>query len=155
MSEERIPVTDEQLVSWLPKIRHAALKITRGVDYEEIYSNSVHRILEKRELINSTKQIWPVVKSRSINEYRRYGSRFVPADPNSFEIEDCNDPFKKLHFKEVMSAIGTLPEKFQTVLKLAAEGLKYDEMSAILNVPVGTVRSRLSRARIALREMTE
>jgi RNA polymerase sigma-70 factor (ECF subfamily) len=57
---------------------------------------------------------------------------------------------------EVRNAYLSLSEEHREVLLLVAiEGLQYEEASAILDVPLGTVRSRLSRARQALRQALE
>ena len=57
---------------------------------------------------------------------------------------------------EVRNAFLGLSEEHREVLLLVAiEGLQYEEAAAILGVPVGTVRSRLSRARQALRQALE
>lgn len=57
---------------------------------------------------------------------------------------------------EVRSAYRKLSDEHREVLMLvAAEGLSYEEASDILEVPVGTIRSRLSRARSALRQRLE
>ena len=54
---------------------------------------------------------------------------------------------------EVRRAYLTLSEEHREVLLLVAmEGLQYEEAAEILEVPLGTVRSRLSRARQALRQ---
>jgi RNA polymerase sigma-70 factor (ECF subfamily) len=56
------------------------------------------------------------------------------------------------HLQEVASAFANLPAEARDVLVLVGvEGLSYEEASAALGVPVGTVRSRLSRARQQLR----
>ena len=53
----------------------------------------------------------------------------------------------------VQSALDRLPEEFRTAVVLAdIEGLPYDEVANVLRCPVGTVRSRLHRARQMLRE---
>ncbi len=55
--------------------------------------------------------------------------------------------------KMVESALQGLPEKLRTVVLLYdMEGLSYEEIAAIVNCPLGTVKSRLFNARIALRE---
>ena len=55
---------------------------------------------------------------------------------------------------DVAAAIGTLPEaERDTLLLFVWEGMAYDEIAAALDVPVGTVRSRLNRARGRLREL--
>jgi RNA polymerase sigma factor (sigma-70 family) len=55
---------------------------------------------------------------------------------------------------EVAAAIATLPQgERDTLLLFAWEGMPYDEIAAALDVPVGTVRSRLNRARGRLREL--
>jgi RNA polymerase sigma factor (sigma-70 family) len=57
---------------------------------------------------------------------------------------------------EVQAVIEQLPEREQDVLALCAwAGLNYEEAALALDVPVGTLRSRLSRARVHLRELVE
>jgi RNA polymerase sigma-70 factor (ECF subfamily) len=58
--------------------------------------------------------------------------------------------------ERVQRAIDRLPENFRVILWLRdGEGRSYDEIAAVLDVPVGTVRSRLSRARQALKREVE
>ena len=58
--------------------------------------------------------------------------------------------------QRVDEAINRLPEQARLVLWLRdGEGRTYEEIAAILDVPVGTVRSRLSRARQALKNEVE
>jgi RNA polymerase sigma-70 factor (ECF subfamily) len=55
------------------------------------------------------------------------------------------------HAADVMAALAAVPEEFRAALVLAdVEDLPYDEISAILEVPVGTVKSRVHRGRLAL-----
>lgn len=57
-----------------------------------------------------------------------------------------------LAWQDMAAALGRLPDQQRAALLLVAlEGMSYDEAADILAVPVGTVRSRLSRAREALR----
>jgi RNA polymerase sigma-70 factor (ECF subfamily) len=57
----------------------------------------------------------------------------------------------KLLREDLDRALAALPEHYRVVVVLAdVEGLKYDEIAETLDVPVGTVRSRLARARGAL-----
>jgi RNA polymerase sigma-70 factor (ECF subfamily) len=56
----------------------------------------------------------------------------------------------------VEEAIGRLPEQFRIILWLRdGENRPYEEIAAVLDVPIGTVRSRLARARQALRRELE
>ena len=54
---------------------------------------------------------------------------------------------------EISNALNALDVDFRTVIILCdLEGFKYDEMAKILDIPIGTVRSRLHRARNLLKE---
>jgi RNA polymerase sigma-70 factor, ECF subfamily len=60
-----------------------------------------------------------------------------------------------LELRDLETAIGKLPpEQRQAILLVGLEGMAYEEAAAVLQVPVGTVRSRLSRGRDQLRRLT-
>ena len=56
----------------------------------------------------------------------------------------------------IKNAVATLPEKFKTPLVLRdIQGLTYEEIGGILNLPEGTVKSRINRARLRVKELLE
>ena len=68
-------------------------------------------------------------------------------------ICDPEDEFARRELLEAVErAASRLSDEHQIVLALRAEGLEYEEISERLELPVGTVRSRLNRARRALRD---
>ncbi len=72
-------------------------------------------------------------------------------------LDDEDDPAESLERKErcgqVRRAIGRLPEEYRAVLVLREiDGCCYETIAEVLDLPVGTVRSRLHRARLQLRE---
>ena len=79
------------------------------------------------------------------------------ADTDDHQITGYSDLREEifLHMMgdEVTSAINSLPIDFRTVILLCdIEGFTYEEIAAIIDVPIGTVRSRLFRARNLLKE---
>ena len=57
-----------------------------------------------------------------------------------------------IELRDMSRALAELPdEQRQVLLLVALEGLKYDEVATVLQIPIGTVMSRLSRAREAVR----
>ena len=57
----------------------------------------------------------------------------------------------KFFLKKIYAAIETLPENYKTVIILRdIQELSYDEISNIISVPLGTVKSRINRARLKL-----
>lgn len=79
--------------------------------------------------------------------------RFDDAD----ELRDINTPESLLMTRQigetVNAAMDELPEELRTAIQLREiEGLSYEEIAAIMNCPIGTVRSRIFRARDAIAE---
>jgi RNA polymerase sigma-70 factor (ECF subfamily) len=79
--------------------------------------------------------------------------------PNEVPVEDheqrLSTPARqdgRIELRDMSRAIETLPaEQRQVLLLVGLEGMKYDEVATVLGVPIGTVMSRLSRAREAVR----
>jgi len=90
-------------------------------------------------------------------DYVRKRSRLRECDEELPVLTDSADSYEALETEErrkiVGAALEKLPDKFRgVVLMYDFEGLSYDEISKILNKSVGTVKSRLFRARALLRK---
>lgn len=116
---------------------------------------------------NARAWLLTILRNTFINEYRRQRREPVPVDLEAVEPyaierppEDA-DPegtfFNQIVDERVLEAIDHLPHDFREVLALSdMEGLSYAEIAATLEIPVGTVKSRLFRARRLLqRELYE
>jgi len=91
----------------------------------------------------------------SINASGQQGGIIDPLDSSEF-----NQPDHVLELAEkeqtIQQALNRLSSEHRTVLVMKdLEGMKYEEMADILQVPIGTIRSRLHRARLELREILE
>jgi RNA polymerase sigma-70 factor (ECF subfamily) len=99
-----------------------------------------------------------ILRNTFINEFRRLKSRPTsvefdeiaerpPAD-TLFEADPEGRIFERIIDDEVISAIEELPDDFRIPIVLSdIEGLAYQEIADLLEIPVGTVKSRLFRAR--------
>ena len=104
-----------------------------------------------------------ILRNTFINEFRRDKSRPNPVEyeevaerppgDSLFEADPEGQIFERIIDAEVINAIQALPDDFRVPVVLAdIEGLAYQEIADLLEIPVGTVKSRLFRARKRLQE---
>ena len=76
---------------------------------------------------------------------------------DSMRIEDPEELLMRKEFlKQVVGSLRRLPEELRTAVVLREfTGLNYEEIAEVMEIPLGTVRSRIFRARSRLREMLE
>lgn len=119
-----------------------------------------------QEGTNAKAWLFRILKNSFINDFRKKSKQ--PAKVDYQEVEDYYnsdqvdekhttdlriDSMKDMIGDEVTSALNSLAVDFRTVIILCdLEGFTYEEMAKILDIPVGTVRSRLHRARNLLKE---
>jgi len=115
---------------------------------------------------NAKAWLFRILKNSFINEYRKSSKKPAEVDYNEIESYYNSDEVNQtitpdlrieaisgMMGDEVANALNNLDVEFRTVIILCdLEGFKYEEMAKILDIPIGTVRSRLHRARQLLRE---
>ncbi len=126
-----------------------------------------YRFIDKYEKgTNAKAWLFKILKNAFINEYRKKSKQPTKVDfEDIVAYHDTDDNrvsgysdlreeiFLHMMGDEVTSAINNLPIDFRTVILLCdIEGFTYEEIAAIIDVPIGTVRSRLFRARNLLKE---
>ena len=115
---------------------------------------------------NAKAWLFKILKNSFINEYRRKTKLPREVDYEDYvEFHEADDTatignldlrdevFKGLIGDEVSRALNSLPVDFRTIILLCdIEEFSYEEMARIINIPVGTVRSRLNRARNLMKD---
>jgi len=126
-----------------------------------------YRFIEKYDIgTNAKAWLFKILKNAFINQYRKKSKQPTKVDYEEIvsyhDEEDTNyssyldlreEIFQGMMGDEVTNAINMLPMDFRTVILLCdIEGFTYEEISKIIDIPLGTVRSRLYRARNLLKE---
>jgi RNA polymerase sigma-70 factor (ECF subfamily) len=96
--------------------------------------------------------VYRIATNAALDELRRIRRRDIPNDDAKFENVSVGDATNAVDAQmDVSAALAQVPEEFRVALVLRhIADLEYEEIAAILDIPVGTVRSRLSRGRAQL-----
>lgn len=96
--------------------------------------------------------VYRIATNAALDELRRIRRRAIPHDDATFTSVPVADGAGAVDAQlDVSAALAQVPEEFRVVLVLRhIADLEYDEIAVILEIPVGTVRSRLSRGRAQL-----
>jgi RNA polymerase sigma-70 factor (ECF subfamily) len=98
--------------------------------------------------------LFTIMHNRHVSRMRKRSrtAEHVPFSEVTGWLVHPSNQMARLEFRDLVAAVDELEDEFREVLILVSvEGLSYKEVSEVLGVPVGTVTSRLSRARSMLR----
>jgi RNA polymerase sigma-70 factor (ECF subfamily) len=153
------------MLALLPRLRRFACGLTASVDEgDELMQATVERAIRHIDKWQPGTRLdswmFQIARNLNLNSIRARkvrGSHLQPVELDDIRGEDGRQVVEsKLTFDAVRRFLGRLPEEQRVVLLLVCvEGLSYREVAETTGVPVGTVTSRLARARIALRAMVE
>ncbi|MGH9075969.1 MAG: sigma-70 family RNA polymerase sigma factor [Acidimicrobiales bacterium] len=165
----------DQAMQYMASLYTAALRMTRNPAeaedlVQETYLKAYRAFGSFQEGTNIKAWLYKILTNTFINSYRSRKRR-----PEQAELDDVEDLYlyRRLggleavaagrsaeeevmdHFTEgdVKAAVEALPEQFRLAVLLAdVEGFSYKEIADILDIPIGTVMSRLHRGRKALQK---
>jgi RNA polymerase sigma-70 factor, ECF subfamily len=147
----------QELIDMLPRLRRFTRALTRSeADADDLTQASVERALLHRDRWQPGTRLdswlYRIAQNLWRDELRAHRRRAEPLDQISDPMgEDGRvSHMNSMHAMEVAAAFELLPEDQRTVLALVAlDGLSYAEAADVLGIPVGTVMSRVARARLA------
>lgn len=153
---------EDRLVAFLPNLRRFAISLCRSRDVaDDLVQAACERALSSAERFEAGTRfdawMFRILRNLWIDRLRRQKTAGVHEDVS--ERHDLvgargePDAEARLTMKSVAQAIDGLPDEQREVLLLVCvEDLAYREAAEVLGIPIGTVMSRLSRARKALAE---
>lgn len=154
----------DQIVALLPRMRRFAYTLTSNrEDADDLVQAACERALSRRHQWRPGSRLdswmFRIIHTQRIDMTRSKRSRsvHVPLEERSFGSTGANGKNKieaSIMLRQVLQAMGQLSESDRAVLALVCiEGLSYKDSAATLGVPMGTVMSRLARARQKLHKL--
>ena len=149
---------DADVVLWLPQLRRYARALTGDAAWaDDLVQDTAERALARSRAFRpgSNLRAWLLTILRHLYIDQLRGRREIAVDDDSAPWRTLEAPrgeVDSLVLRDVQRALYCLPvEQREVLLLVSVEELSYQEASVVLSVPIGTVMSRLSRAREHMR----
>lgn len=154
-------MTSQDVVAHIQRLRRYARFLCRNTaDADDLVQDTLVKAIARAELFRpgTDLRVWLfailhntfVSGTRSYERRQRVSSVFVHDD--GVRIEASQEAHVEL--RRVLKAVDRLPDdQRRVILLVSVDGLTTDEAAVVLDLPVGTVRSRLARGREALRRL--
>jgi RNA polymerase sigma-70 factor (ECF subfamily) len=154
---------NQLLVNNAEFLKPFAITLTRDSEAaQDLYQETLYRALANKDKYNVGTNIkawlYTIMRNIFINNYRRKAKQNTVFDstPNDFLLNQSqavisNTAESVLKLKDIQKAVHHLPEIFRNPFLLYFDGYKYHEIAAMLNEPLGTIKSRIHFARKLLK----
>ncbi len=168
---EKSEIFDNEFMVHVDPMYNFAYRLTFDEDdakdlVQDTYLKAFRFINSFERGTNAKAWLFRILKNSFINEFRKKSKQPAKVDYNEVEqfynSDDAGsqittdlrvETVQDMIGDEISGALNAIPVDFRTVIILSdLEGFTYEEMSKILDIPIGTVRSRLHRARNMLKE---
>lgn len=170
--DQRYIVFNREFLPHIDSMYNFAFRLTMDEDdahdlVQDTYLKAFRFISSFEQGTNAKAWLFRILKNSFINDYRKKSKEPAKVDyqevETTYNSEDGGDTHQTVDLRantvqdmigdEVANALNSLPVDFRTVIIICdIEGFTYEEMAKILDIPIGTVRSRLHRARNLLKE---
>ena len=143
----------------IPRLRRYARALSRDTSRaDDLVQSCLVRAIAKQHLWQEGTDLrawlFTILHNQNVNDVRRSAREgtAIPVEEVAGALPVAATVFDSLQLRDLNRAIGRLPdEQRQVILLVSLEGMLYEGVTEILGIPIGTVRSRLSRGRETLR----
>jgi RNA polymerase sigma factor (sigma-70 family) len=169
--KDKLGIFNQEFMPHINSMYNFAYRLTLDADdakdlLQDTYLKAFRFIDSFQQGTNAKAWLFRILKNSFINDYRKKSKEPSKVDYQEVETfynsEDVDrqitpdlrvEALQDMIGDEISIALNSLDVDFRTVIILCdLEGFKYEEMAKILDIPIGTVRSRLHRARNLLKE---
>ncbi len=169
--KDKLDIFNQEFMPHINSMYNFAYRLTLDADdakdlLQDTYLKAFRFIDSFQQGTNAKAWLFRILKNSFINDYRKKSKEPSKVDYQEVETfynsEDVDrqitpdlrvEALQDMIGDEISVALNSLDVDFRTVIILCdLEGFKYEEMAKILDIPIGTVRSRLHRARNLLKE---
>lgn len=146
----------------IPRLRRYARALVRGDSgrADDLVQSCMVRAIAKQHLwepgTDLRAWLFTILHNQFVNDVRRSAREGTTVDIQeaATKLTTKSNAIPSLELRDLENALNSLPpEQREAILLVGLEGMGYDEAASILQIPIGTVRSRLSRGRDQLRRL--
>lgn len=154
---------NQLMVTSADHLKPFALSLTRDKETaRDLFQETIYRAMVNREKYNPGTNLkawmYTIMRNIFINDYRKKARHKTIFDntPNEALIDFnqgkyVNQAEANIKLKEILKMINLLPEIFKVPFKMYFDGYRYNEISEMLEEPLGTIKSRIHFARKLLK----
>jgi RNA polymerase sigma-70 factor (ECF subfamily) len=154
------PPEREIMLAAVPNLRAFAISLTGNVDRaDDLVQGTLMRAIANIDTFQpgTNMQAWlfTILRNLFLSEFRKRRREVEDADGGYADsLTSAPQQHGSVEFKELLAALATLPlVQREALLLVGASGFSYDEAAAICGIAVGTIKSRVSRARALVAQL--
>jgi RNA polymerase sigma factor (sigma-70 family) len=147
-----------QVSNFSTGLRSFAMSLTQNrEDAKDLFQETVLKALKyKDKFVDSTNLkawLYTIMRNTFINDYRRnkISKTMLDSSPNSYLLSNVAQPTivaeMEVNVQEINKSIDCLEDEYRIPFQLFVDGFKYKEIADEMNLPIGTVKSRIFIAR--------
>lgn len=157
------PVLDD-LIALIPRLRRFARALSSSAEeaedlLQDALERAVSRLDQWREGTRLDSWMYRIIQNLRRSQSRAPSARYrgeMPAEESLQGADGVGETESRLLLRDVHRAFDRLPDEQRAVLLLVCvDGLAYREAAEVMGIPIGTVMSRLARARLELHRLVD
>lgn len=153
--------TEQLIAEQIPRLRrYARALLTDPVRADDLVQETLLRALSRSHLWQPGTDIrawmFTILHNLNVNQQRQRNARgdHLELDDDHVQLAVAPTQERGLELRDLARGLQHLPDpQRQVILLVGLEGMNYKQVAAVLDIPIGTVMSRLHRGREALRRM--